>query len=107
MTVKGVLFDFSGTLFRIESAGVLAACRAGRSGTAVPDEDVLRYARELEEAGALPGGAPPRAVPPHLEEVWAVPGPQRRAAPGRLHRYGPRGGAAPPGVCTTRSTTAI
>ncbi|MFD5390852.1 HAD family hydrolase [Streptomyces sp. NPDC127074] len=72
MTVKGALFDFSGTLFRIESTESWLRTVLERSGTAIPDEEAVRYAQILEEAGALPGGAPPRAVPPHLEEVWAV-----------------------------------
>ncbi|MES4903965.1 MULTISPECIES: HAD-IA family hydrolase [unclassified Streptomyces] len=72
MTIKGALFDFSGTLFRIEPTESWLRAALDATGTAVPEEDVPRYARRLEDAGALPGGAPPRAVPPHLAEVWGV-----------------------------------
>ncbi|BBJ45737.1 hydrolase [Streptomyces antimycoticus] len=81
MTVKGALFDFSGTLFRIESTESWLRTALERSGTPAPDEEVVRYARDLEDAGALPGGAPPLTVPPHLEEVWAV-----RDRSAELHR---------------------
>jgi HAD superfamily hydrolase (TIGR01509 family) len=72
MTIKGALFDFSGTLFRVESAESWLRAVLDASGTTIPEEDIPRYARRLEDAGALPGGAPPRAVPPHLTEVWGT-----------------------------------
>ncbi|WP_262698910.1 MULTISPECIES: HAD family hydrolase [Streptomyces] len=70
MTIKGALFDFSGTLFRIESTESWLRAALERTGTAAPDEEAVRYARDLEDVGALPGGAPPVAVPPHLAEAW-------------------------------------
>lgn len=70
MTIKGALFDFSGTLFRVEPTDAWLRAVLDASGTAVPEEDLQRYARLLEEAGALPGGAPPQVVPPHLAGVW-------------------------------------
>ncbi|WP_344032667.1 HAD family hydrolase [Streptomyces luteireticuli] len=73
MTVKGVLFDFSGTLFHIESPVSwlgAAVARCGLGGTLGEDE-LHRVAGELSTAGAQPGGAPPREVPAHLTEVWA------------------------------------
>ncbi|MCQ8828626.1 HAD family hydrolase [Streptomyces malaysiensis] len=72
MTVKGALFDFSGTLFRIESTESWLRTVLERSRTVLPEEEFVRYARALEDAGALPGGAAPLAVPPPLEEVWGV-----------------------------------
>ncbi|MDT0381183.1 HAD hydrolase-like protein [Streptomyces sp. DSM 42041] len=70
MTVRGVLFDFSGTLLRVEPAvRWLAAVLAG-SGVELPRAEAAGYAARLERAGALPGGAPPRAVPPHLDRLW-------------------------------------
>ncbi|MFI0734885.1 HAD family hydrolase [Streptomyces sp. NPDC021225] len=72
MTIKGALFDFSGTLFRIEPTDAWLRAVLDASGAVLPEEDLLRYARRLEDAGALPGGAPPLAVPPHLSEVWGT-----------------------------------
>lgn len=72
MTVKGALFDFSGTLFRIESTESWLRTVLERSGTVLPDGEFVRYARDLEDAGALPGGSSPLTVPPRLEEVWGV-----------------------------------
>ncbi|MEU7133288.1 HAD-IA family hydrolase [Streptomyces sp. NPDC046261] len=69
--LKGVLFDFSGTLFRVESTASWLRTALERSGITLPEEEFAELARRLEEAGALPGGAPPRTVPPHLAEVWA------------------------------------
>ncbi len=64
MTRPGaVLFDFSGTLFHIESAreAVLAALGAAHVVT-VP---------ALERWGALNGSAGPDELPEHLCDVWA------------------------------------
>ncbi|MFM9371025.1 HAD family hydrolase [Streptomyces sp. Da 82-17] len=72
MAIKGVLFDFSGTLLRIESTeswlrATLEACEL-----TLADEEFRHYVAELEAAGALPGGAPPGSVPAHLEELWTT-----------------------------------
>ncbi|WP_369381348.1 HAD family hydrolase [Streptomyces sp. cg36] len=71
MMIKGVLFDFSGTLFRIESARAWLRAALDASGTVLPEDQFARYADELTDAGALPGGAAPRSVPPELAELWA------------------------------------
>lgn len=71
MTVKGVLFDFSGTLFRIESAGSWLRAALDRAGIPLDEGGFQALARRLEEAGALPGGPPPSAVPAHLAAAWA------------------------------------
>ncbi len=72
MTIKGVLFDFSGTLFRVEPTE--AWPRAALDDLEVPlgDLESARAADALERAGALPGGVSPVAVPAHLAELWAV-----------------------------------
>ncbi|MEU7166035.1 HAD-IA family hydrolase [Streptomyces morookaense] len=83
MTVKGVLFDFSGTLFRIESAGSWLRAALGRTGIPLDEGALQALARRLEEAGAQPGGRLPRAVPAHLAAAWAqrdVTAEQHRAA---------------------------
>lgn len=91
MTIKAVLFDFSGTLMRIETtrswvgavlggggdstgsgSGFNDTGGAGGTFPAVPGGELDRYAALLEEAGALPGGAPPRRLPPSLAELWAT-----------------------------------
>ncbi|WP_345608380.1 HAD family hydrolase [Pseudonocardia adelaidensis] len=72
MAIKGVLFDFSGTLFRIESTQRWLTAVLEETGTAPAPAEVAELARRLERAGALPGGAPPHAVPAHLAELWAT-----------------------------------
>jgi HAD superfamily hydrolase (TIGR01493 family) len=68
--IKGVMFDFSGTLFRIESAAQWLNAVAASAGLSVPDEELDACAGRMEEFGAQPGGVPPRRVPPHLEALW-------------------------------------
>ncbi|CAM5652403.1 hydrolase [Streptomyces narbonensis] len=68
--IKGVMFDFSGTLFRVEpTAGWLSAV-AAEAGTAATAAELAVWAERLEEAGALPGGAPPVRLPEELAELW-------------------------------------
>ncbi|MGV9630222.1 HAD family hydrolase [Streptomyces sp. NPDC003487] len=68
--MAAVLFDFSGTLFRIESTeswlrGVLA-----EAGITLPESELTATAQALAAAGAQPGGPLPRQVPEHLAELW-------------------------------------
>ncbi|QES40194.1 hydrolase [Streptomyces venezuelae] len=81
MTIKGVLFDFSGTLFRIESA--VSWLRSALAELEVPlsDGESARAAEALERAGALPGGAHPASVPDHLADLWST-----RDRTAELHR---------------------
>jgi HAD superfamily hydrolase (TIGR01493 family) len=72
MAIKGVLFDFSGTLFRIESTQRWLTAVLEQTGAVLPDAEVARLAQELERAGALPGGTPPQVVPAPLAELWAT-----------------------------------
>ncbi|MEU8585952.1 HAD-IA family hydrolase [Streptomyces sp. NPDC048664] len=73
MTVKGVLFDFSGTLFRVESTASWLRAVLHETGTAPPDAGVPHTAALLEAAGALPGGANPDGpLPAGLAALWAV-----------------------------------
>ncbi|MBW5424907.1 HAD-IA family hydrolase [Streptomyces sp. BG9H] len=71
MTIKGVLFDFSGTLFRIEPTESWLRAVAGELGVPLADGELARAAAGLERAGAMPGGAVPVTVPAHLAELWA------------------------------------
>lgn len=74
MTIKAVLFDFSGTLLRAESTeswlrGALASVELS-----LPEEEVGRLVAALERVGAQPGGrsGTSAAVPPELAGLWAV-----------------------------------
>lgn len=79
--VNAVLFDFSGTLFRVETTESWLRAALDETGTDLPDAELRAAAAALEAAGALPGGAPPERVPPELAGVWA-----RRDESARLHR---------------------
>ncbi|MFE2288227.1 HAD family hydrolase [Streptomyces sp. NPDC059443] len=68
--IKGVMFDFSGTLFRIEPTEDWLRAVLTEAAISVPEAELLACAARLEEAGALPGGANPRALPPHLASLW-------------------------------------
>ncbi|MEU3510280.1 HAD-IA family hydrolase [Streptomyces longwoodensis] len=76
-----VLFDFSGTLFRIESAASWLRATLDEAGAALPDAELEGTARALEAAGALPGGAAPQWVPEELAQLW-----RRRDESAALHR---------------------
>lgn len=74
MTITAVLFDFSGTLFRIESAQHWLRAVLAETGHDLSETELASAARELEAVGALPGGAKAKAtvpVPAHLDGVWA------------------------------------
>jgi len=64
------MFDFSGTLFRVEPAEEWLAAALAEAGVAAEPDEVARWARALEEAGAHPGGPPPRELPAHLRGLW-------------------------------------
>ncbi|MFF1547454.1 HAD family hydrolase [Streptomyces sp. NPDC058291] len=70
--MKSVLFDFSGTLFRIESTESWLRSVLRTAGVAMPGPELAEKARALETAGALPGGHPPARVPDELAELWRV-----------------------------------
>ncbi|WNI26261.1 HAD-IA family hydrolase [Streptomyces sp. ITFR-16] len=71
MTIKGVLFDFSGTLFRIESVRSWLGATLAEQGVSMDEAGFERCVRELEEAGALPGGPSPQRLPDGLAAGWA------------------------------------
>ncbi|MBT2388675.1 HAD-IA family hydrolase [Streptomyces sp. ISL-1] len=70
MTIKGVLFDFSGTLFRIEPARDWLRAALDARGSALPEAELAGYAERLAAAGALPGGSSPQRMPPGLAGLW-------------------------------------
>lgn len=67
-----VLFDFSGTLFRIESTESWLRAVLAETVFSLSEPELTETARALETAGALPGGAYPVELPEELAEVWAV-----------------------------------
>ncbi|MGW1884209.1 HAD family hydrolase [Streptomyces sp. NPDC001970] len=68
--IKGVMFDFSGTLLRIESTEEWLGTVLTATGTPVAGDEFTDLVRRLTEYGALPGGPEPRRVPAHLEALW-------------------------------------
>jgi putative hydrolase of the HAD superfamily len=71
MAVKACVFDFSGTLFRVESALSWLRGALAQVGIEAAEPDVRRYADRLERAGALAGGSTPEIVPERLADLWA------------------------------------
>ncbi|MEV6308958.1 HAD-IA family hydrolase [Streptomyces sp. NPDC051840] len=71
MTIKGALFDFSGTLFRIEPVAAWLRAVLDARGTETDPATFELLVRELTAAGALPGGPPPERVPSVLAAAWA------------------------------------
>ncbi|MFJ3718631.1 HAD family hydrolase [Streptomyces sp. NPDC090057] len=70
--MAAVLFDFSGTLFRVESTESWLSAVLREAGLALPEPELSKAAAALEAAGALPGGAEPVEVPEELAGLWAV-----------------------------------
>ncbi|MDW4905762.1 HAD-IA family hydrolase [Streptomyces sp. ADMS] len=79
--MAAVLFDFSGTLFRIESTDSWLRAVLTAHGLGLPEPEVAASARALEVAGALPGGASPERLPEALSAVWGI-----RDESAELHR---------------------
>jgi HAD superfamily hydrolase (TIGR01493 family) len=70
ITPKGCMFDFSGTLLRIEPAESWLRSVLDAAGIALPDEELASYAEKLSRTGGQPGGTPPELVPAGLERLW-------------------------------------
>ncbi|ELP63585.1 HAD family hydrolase [Streptomyces turgidiscabies] len=79
--MAAVLFDFSGTLFRIESTDSWLRAVLADHGLALPEPEFDRATRALESAGALPGGPSPERLPAELASVWGI-----RDRSAELHR---------------------
>jgi hypothetical protein len=76
-----VLFDFSGTLFRIESTESWLRAVLDESGLTLGAREWPATAGALREAGAQPGGAPPVRIPDELAGPWGI-----RDCSAELHR---------------------
>lgn len=81
MQTKGVLFDFSGTLFRSEPVAAWLRAALDALGTAMGQAEFEQCVRRLTAAGALPGGPQPERVPSELAAAWAG-----RDSSAELHR---------------------
>ncbi|MFE7528838.1 HAD family hydrolase [Kitasatospora sp. NPDC057542] len=68
--IKGVMFDFSGTLFRVVSTAEWLAAHVAATGLDLPAREEAELVARLEEFGALPGGVAPRRVPPEVQQAW-------------------------------------
>ncbi|MFH0517583.1 HAD family hydrolase [Streptomyces sp. M41] len=79
--MTAVLFDFSGTLFRIESteSWLRAVVTAARVDLA--EAELAEAATALETMGALPGGVNPSWLPQDVASLWGV-----RDKSAELHR---------------------
>ncbi|WP_431954893.1 HAD family hydrolase [Actinacidiphila sp. bgisy167] len=70
MTIKGCMFDFSGTLLRVEPTRNWLGTVLQRMGIVLGEAELTAYTERLERAGGLPGGAAPERVPARLERLW-------------------------------------
>lgn len=71
--MTAVLFDFSGTLFRIESTESWLRAGLDEAELSLPEAELARAAQELERVGALPGGAASAvAMPDEVAAVWGA-----------------------------------
>ncbi|EFL20433.1 hydrolase [Streptomyces himastatinicus ATCC 53653] len=68
--VKGVMFDFSGTLLRCESVEEWLGAVLAEAEVPVDGEEFADWVRRLTECGGLPGGPSPQRIPPRLEGPW-------------------------------------
>ncbi|WP_328540089.1 HAD family hydrolase [Streptomyces sp. NBC_00344] len=71
MTIKAVLFDFSGTLCRTDPVAAWLRSALDTAGVVLSESEFTRCEQELTAAGALPGGPPPQRIPPELAGLWA------------------------------------
>jgi HAD superfamily hydrolase (TIGR01493 family) len=65
------MFDFSGTLFRMESAQDGLRAALALMGKVLDPRRFAALAADLDLAGALPGGPLPDELPDDLTELWA------------------------------------
>lgn len=88
---RAVLFDFSGTLMRIEATVPWVRAVAEKDHLGLDASQVAYWADRLELAGGQAGGGTPQTVPEHLADTWAnrdFDAPTHRAAYNGLVRAG-------------------
>ncbi|WP_406207300.1 HAD-IA family hydrolase [Streptomyces sp. NBC_01017] len=79
--MTAVLFDFSGTLFRVESTESWLRGALTEAQVELAEEELVEAAQALEAMGALPGGVDPSWLPEDVASVWGV-----RDKSAELHR---------------------
>lgn len=79
--MTAVLFDFSGTLFRVESTESWLRGALAEAQVEFAEADLAEAALALEAMGALPGGVDPSWLPEDVASVWGV-----RDKSAELHR---------------------
>lgn len=65
------MFDFSGTLFRSEPTEDWLRAVVSEAGQDMGEDELAACGARLEEVGAMPGGPPPRRLPPALTVLWS------------------------------------
>ncbi|GAA3388231.1 HAD-IA family hydrolase [Streptomyces roseoviridis] len=65
------MFDFSGTLLRIESVAHWLDAALAETGIRLAGDEFARTVERLAFHGAMPGGSHPRRMPGRLEPLWA------------------------------------
>src|SRR5688500_15229740 len=68
--IKAVMFDFSGTLLRIEPFADWLRAAVEEAGLTVAESELHACAVRLEKFGACPGGPVPQVVPAGMEALW-------------------------------------
>lgn len=81
MKAKGCMFDFSGTVFRIEPCADWLRGALDSAGVEASEDEIAYWAGRLERSGAQPGGATPAGWQPDPAADW-----QRRDLSAELHR---------------------
>lgn len=79
--MTAVLFDFSGTLFRVESTESWLRGALAEVPMELDEAELVEAAQALEAMGALPGGVDPSWLPEDVASVWGV-----RDKSAELHR---------------------
>ncbi|MEV7524757.1 HAD-IA family hydrolase [Streptomyces sp. NPDC091371] len=100
--IKGMMFDFSGTLMRIESTEEWLRAVLAQTAVSVEEEEFADWVRRLTEYGALPGGSNPLHIPPHIEGLW-----RERDISADLHRAAYTALAAEAGLPGTELVEAL
>lgn len=68
--IKAMMFDFSGTLLRIEPTADWLRAAVEEAGLTVAESELRDCAVRLERFGACPGGPPPQVLPAGMESLW-------------------------------------